>query len=76
MQDKGAKIMSRAGTKALFARYFQKDGSHFSQCTVQLNYTTLDKLCFLVFVINYPISQQLLIDIIFGCPLIGQFDTI
>ena len=31
---------------------------------------------FLVFVANYPISWQLLMDIIFGYPLIGQFDTI
>ena len=31
---------------------------------------------YLVFVTNYPISWQLFMDIIFGYPLIGQFDTI
>ena len=29
---------------ALFAKYFQKDKSAFSQCTIQLIYTTFDKL--------------------------------
>ena len=29
----------------------------------------------LVFVTNYPISSQLLMDIIFRYPLIGQLDT-
>ena len=31
---------------------------------------------YLVFVTNYPISWQLFMDIIFGYPLIRQFDTI
>ena len=35
--------MFGVGTKALFARYFQKDKSRFSQFTVQLIYTALDK---------------------------------
>ena len=68
--------MFGAETKAFFAKYFQKDKYQFSQCTVQLIYTTFDKLFILVFVTNYPISWQLLMDIIFGYPLIGQFDTI
>ena len=67
--------MFGAETKAFFAKYFQKDKYQFSQCTVQLIYTTFDKLFILVFVTNYPISWQLLMDIIFGYPLIGQFDT-
>ena len=58
--------MFGAETKALFAKYFQKDKSQFS---------TFDKLLILVFIANYPISWQLLMDIIFGYPLIGQFDT-
>ena len=68
--------MIGAETKALFAKYFQKDKYQFSQCTVQLICTTFDKLFILVFVTNYPITWQLLMDIIFGCPLTGQFDTI
>ena len=68
--------MFGAETKAFFAKYFQKDKYQFSQCTVQLIYTTFDKLFILVFVTNYPITWQLLMDIIFVCPLIGQFDTI
>ena len=68
--------MFGAETKALFAKYFQKDKSQFSWCTVQLTYTTFDKLFILVFVINYPISWQLLMNILFGYPLIGQSDTI
>ena len=68
--------MFAAETKALFAKYIQKDKSQFSQCTVQLTYTMFDKLFILDFVTNYPISWQLLMDIIFGYPLIGQFDTI
>ena len=39
IQDIGLKIMFGAGTKALFARYFQKDKGQFSQCSVQLIYT-------------------------------------
>ena len=35
--------MFAAGTKALFARYFQKDKSRFSQFTVQLIYTVFEK---------------------------------
>ena len=58
--------MFGAETKALFAKYFQKDKSQLS---------TFDKLLILVFIANYPISWQLLMDIIFGYPLIGQFDT-
>ena len=58
--------MFGAETKALFAKYFQKDKSQFS---------TFDKLLILVFIANYLISWQLLMDIIFGYPLIGQFDT-
>ena len=58
--------MFGAETKALFAKYFQKVKSQFS---------TFDKLLILVFIANYPISWQLLMDIIFGYPLIGQFDT-
>ena len=68
--------MFGAEAKALFAKYIQKDKSQFSQCTVQLIYTMFDKLFTLVFVTNYPISWQLLMDIIFGYPLNGQFDTI
>ena len=68
--------MFGAETKAFFAKYFQKDKYQFSQCTVQLICTTFDKLFILVFVTNYPITWQLLMDIIFACPLIGQFDTI
>ena len=66
--------MFGAETKALFAKYFQKDKSQSSQWTVQLIYT-FDKL-FLFFVTNYPISWQLLMDIIFSYSLIGQSDTI
>ena len=48
--------MFGAGTKVLFARYFQKDKSQFSQCTVQLIYT-FDKLFFWGgFDTSYPIS--------------------
>ena len=68
--------MFGAEAKALFAKYIQKDKSQFSQCTVQLIYTMFDKLFILVFVTNYPISWQLLMDIIFGYTLNGQFDTI
>ena len=68
--------MFGADTTASFANYFQKDKIQFSQCTVQLIYTTFDKLFILVFVTNYPISCQLLMDIKIGYPLIGQFDTI
>ena len=68
--------MFGAEAKALFAKYIQKDKSQFSQCTVQLIYTMFDKLFILVFVTNYLISWQLLMDIIFGYPLNGQFDTI
>ena len=68
--------MFGAEAKALFAKYIQKDKSQFSQCTVQLIYTMFDKLFILFFVTNYPISWQLLMDIIFGYPLNGQFDTI
>ena len=68
--------MFGAEAKALFAKYIQKDKSQFSQRTVQLIYTMFDKLFILVFVTNYPISWQLLMDIIFGYPLNGQFDTI
>ena len=50
--------------------------SHFFQSTVQLIYTMFDKLFIFVFVLNYPISWQSLIDIIFGYLLIGQFDII
>ena len=58
-------------------KYFQKDKSQFSQCTVQLIYTMFSNIfLFLFFVTNYPISWQLLMDIIFDYPLIGQFDTI
>ena len=69
--------MFGAETKAFFAQYFQKDQSQFSQCTVQLIYIMSSKffLIFLVFVTKYPIFWQLLMDIIFGYPLIGQFDT-
>ena len=67
--------MFEAEAKALFPNYFQKDKSQFSQCTLQLIYTTFDKLFRLVFVINYPTSWQLLMDIIFAYPLTGQFDT-
>ena len=62
-------------TKALFAKYFRKNRYQFSQCTVQLIYTTFDKLFILVLVASYPIFWQLLMDIIFGYPLIGQFRT-
>ena len=62
------KIIIGAETKALLAKCFQKD--------FQLVYTTFDKLFILVFVTNYPISWQLLMDTIFVYPLIGQFDTI
>ena len=68
--------MFGAEAKALFAKYIQKDKSQFCQCTVQLIYTMFDKLFILVFVTNYPISWQLLMDIIFGYTLNGQFDTI
>ena len=68
--------MYGADTKALFAKYFQKDKSHFSHYTVQVIYTMFDKLFSLVFVKNYPVSWQLMMDILFGHPLIGQLDTI
>ena len=67
--------MFGADATASFANYFQKGKIQFSQCTVQLIYTTFDKLFILVFVTNYPISCQLLMDIKIGYPLIGQFDT-
>ena len=67
--------MFGAEAKAFFAKYFQKDKYQFSQCTVQLIYTTFDKLFILVLVASYPIFWQLLMDIIFGYPLIGQFHT-
>ena len=67
--------MFGADTRASFANYFQKGKIQLSQCTVQLIYTTFDKLFILVFVTNYPISLQLLMDIIFDYPLIVQFDT-
>ena len=73
--EKGVKIMFGADTKALLAKYFQKDKSQFSQCSVQLIYTMFDNLFILVFVTYYPISWQLLIDIIFGYPQIGKFNT-
>ena len=60
IKDKEVKITFGADTKASFANYFQNRKIHF----------------ILVFVTNYPISWQLLMDIIFGYPLIGQFDTI
>ena len=66
--------MFRAETKALFAKFFQEDKSQFSQCTVQIIYT-FDKLFILVFITDYPISWQLLMNIILGYPPIGQFDT-
>ena len=59
--------MFGAEAKALFAKYFQKDKSQLSM---------FDKLFILVFVTNYPISWQLLMDIIFDYPLIAQSDTI
>ena len=62
-------------TKALFTKYFRKNRCQFSQCTVQLIYTTFDKLFILVLVASYPIFWQLLMDIMFGYPLIGQFHT-
>ena len=68
--------MFGAVTKAVFAKCLEKDKSQFSQYTVHLSYTMFDKLFILFFVTNYPVSWQLLMDIIFGYPLIGQFDTI
>ena len=68
--------MFGAERKALFAKYFQKDKSQFSLCTVQVIYATFDKLFILVFVTNYPVSWQLLMGVIFGYPLIEQSDTI
>ena len=68
--------MFGAKAKALFAKYLQKDKSQLSQCTAQFIYTTFGKLFILVLVTNYPISWQLLVDSIFGYPLIGQSDTI
>ena len=68
--------MFGAERKALSAKYFQKDKSRFSPCTAQVIYTMFDKLFILVFVTNYPVSWQLLMDVIFGYPLIGQSDTI
>ena len=59
-KDKRVKTMFGACTKALFARYFQKDKS---QCTVQLIYAFDNFIFFLVFVTNYPLSLQLLMDI-------------
>ena len=67
IQGNGVKLMFVAEIKALFAKYFQKDKSQFSHFT---NYL----FCF--FVTDYPIFWQLLMDIIFGYPLIEQFDTI
>ena len=63
-------------TKASFAKYFQKDKSQFCQCTVQLIYTMFEELFILVFLISYPISWQLLMDITFVYLLLVQFDTI
>ena len=41
-------------------------------CPAHLIYATFDKLFILVFVTNYPISWQLLMDIIFGYPLLDN----
>ena len=60
---KGVKIMFGAEIKALLAKYFQKN--------FQLVCTMFDRLFILVFVTNYPLSWQLLMDILFGYPLIG-----
>ena len=61
--------MFGADATASFANYFQKGKIQFSQCTVQLIYTTFDKLFILVFVTNYPISWQFLMDTTFDYPL-------
>ena len=68
--------MFGAATEALFANYFQKDKRQLSQCIVQLIYTIFNKLFVSVFATNFLISWQLLMDILFGYPLIGQTDTI
>ena len=82
-------IMFEADTKLLFAKYcldiwlhllkqvsLEGQKSQFSQCTVQFIYATFNQYFFFVFVTNYPISRQSLMDITFCYPLIGQFDTI
>ena len=54
-------------------KYFQK--LVFSvHCPAHLYY--LWQIIFLVFVTNYPIYWQLLMDVMFGYPLIRQFITI
>ena len=82
--------MFGADTVALFAKYclkfdftclnkyFQKDKKvNFLSALASSFKLPLTIFClFLVFVTNYPTSCQLLMDIIFGYPLIGQFDTI
>ena len=64
----------KPSTKALFARYFQKDKSQFFQCTLLLIYT-FDNFFFFF---CYKLSTFLAIidGYIFGCPLIGQSDII
>ena len=36
----------------------------------------VQQIIFLVFVTNYPISWQLMMNIVFGYPLLGQSDTV
>ena len=66
--------MFGADKKASSANYFQ-DKIQFSQCTVQFIYTKPEKLFILVFVTNYIIYWQLLMDIMIVYPLIEQYDT-
>ena len=67
--------MFGAGTKASFANYFQKGKIQFSQCTVKL-ILGLTNYLFWFLLQNYPNSWQLLMDVIIGYSLTGQFDTI
>ena len=55
--------MFGAEIKALLAKYFQKN--------FHLVCTMFDRLFILVFVTNYPLSRQLLMDILFGYRPIG-----
>ena len=65
--------MFGACTKALFARYFQKDKS---QCTVQLIYAFDNFIFFFGFCYKLSTFFAIINGYIFGCPMIGQFDII
>ena len=74
--------MFRADAKALFAKYcldiwlnlLTQIFSEGKKSVLSLR-LPWEIIFILVFVTNYLISSQLLMDIIFGYPLIGQFGT-